>query len=278
VVTTSDFEEPLTGGWQTDVARDGDIVRRSPKPQSATVLALLRHLADAGFDASPHPIDSGFGPDGREQLTFIEGESPQPAPWSDEAVHSIGRLLRALHDATATFEPPADAVWQPWFARSMKRPGNDHVGAARPVIGHGDLGPWNILAVDSLPVGFIDWDNAGPVDAVVELAQVAWLNAQLHDDDVGDLNDLAAPDDRARQLALVVDGYGLGRRQRSGFVDTMIEFALRAVRQEAVDAGVGPATPSPGGDGYPLLWAVAWRARAAVWMFDHRTTLERALR
>ena len=266
-------EFPMSGGWQTEVHRDGDIVRRSAKPQSATVIALLQHLADASFDAAPHPVGSGFGPDGREQLSFIDGVSPQPAPWSDDAAHRIGQMLRALHDATATFEPPTDAVWQPWFARSMRRAGGDD----RRVIGHGDLGPWNILAIDALPVGFIDWDNAGPVDAVVEVAQVAWLNAQLHDDDVGDLNDLASPDERARQLGLIVEGYGLDRPQRRLIVDTMVEFALRAAREEAVEAEVGPQTASPSDHGYPLLWAVTWRARAAAWMLDHRSTLARAL-
>ena len=91
------------------------------------------------------------------------------------------------------------------------------MAGVRPVIGHGDLGPWNILAVDATPVAFIDWDNAGPVDAVVELAQVAqvaWFNAQLHDDDVGALNNLASPTDRARQLAVIVDGYRLERADR----------------------------------------------------------------
>jgi hypothetical protein len=262
-------ETPLAGGWQTEVTRDGDIVRRSAKPQSATVISLLQHLATVGFDAAPRPIGSGFGPDGREQLTFVEGESPQPSPWSDDAVHGVGQLLRELHEATATFVPPPDAVWSTWFARGM--------AGALPVIGHGDLGPWNILAVDATPVAFIDWDNAGPVDAVVELAQIAWLNAQLHDDDVGALNNLASPTDRARQLAVIVDGYRLERADRAGFVDTMIEFALRSARQEALDANIGPETPSPGADAYPLLWAVSWRARAAAWMLDHRALLGRAI-
>jgi len=31
---------------------------------------------------------------------------------------AVGRLLRELHDATANFQPPADAVWQPWLFHS----------------------------------------------------------------------------------------------------------------------------------------------------------------
>ncbi|MGZ4433218.1 MAG: hypothetical protein ACXVW7_06265 [Trebonia sp.] len=33
-----------------------------------------------------------------------------------------------------------------------------------------------------MPVALIDWETAGPVDPLVELAQLAWLNAKLHDD------------------------------------------------------------------------------------------------
>ena len=157
---------------------------------------------------------------------------------------------------------PEHPQWRPWFARSL--------AGSMPVVGHGDLGPWNVIARDGLPVAFIDWDNAGPVDAVWELAHVVWLNAQLHDDDVAALNELAGPEDRARQATLLLDGYGLSRKDREGFVDKMIEFAVRSARDEAVLSHVGPDTPSPSPNGFPLLWAVVWRARAAAWMLDHR--------
>jgi hypothetical protein len=264
-----DHERELHGGWQTAVTRRGDVVFRSSGPQSATVLALLRHLHERGFDAAPKPVGDGFAPDGREQLRFIEGKSPQPDPWSDEAVWRIGRLLRQLHETASTFAPEHEPLWRPWFTRAL--PG-DH-----PVIGHGDLGPWNILAMDGEPVAFIDWDNAGPVDAQWELAQAAWLNAQLHDDDVAELNGLGSPADRARQLALIADGYGLDRAGRVGLVDRMVEFAVRSARQEAIDYEVSPETASPSDDGFPILWAVAWRSRAAAWMIEHRGVLESSL-
>jgi hypothetical protein len=262
-------EVPLEGGWQTGVSRLGQVVLRSPKPQSRTVLALLGHLRSVGFDACPRPVGEGFAADGREQLGYIEGESPHPRAWSDEGSWTIGRLVRDLHDAAASFACPADARWRPWFARGL--PGRD------PVIGHGDLGPWNILARHGLPVAFIDWDNAGPVDALWELAQVAWLNAQLHDDDVAALNGGGPVSARVRQLGLIVDGYGLEQSKRDGFVDKMIEFAIRSAREEAVDRMVGPTTVSPAEDGFPVLWAITWRARAAAWLLDHRTDLSTAL-
>lgn len=259
----------LEGGWQTAVSRDGDVVLRARSPHSATVIALLRHLHANGFDAAPGPVGDGFAPDGRERLEYVDGDSPHPRPWSDDAVWEIGRLVRRLHDTASTFVPDRAPVWRPWFARAL--------GGDRPVIGHGDLGPWNILARDGRPVAFIDWDYAGPVDARWELAEVAWLNAQLHDDDVAELNGLAPPEDRARQLRLVLDGYGLDRADRVGFVDRMIEFAVRSARDEAVGYRVGPDSASPADDGFPVLWGVTWRTRAAAWMFDHRRMLEAAL-
>ena len=83
-------EEPLDGGWQTEVARSGDVVYRSPKPQSATVHRLLDHLHVRGFDAAPRSL--GFAADGREQLGFVEGTGPHPRAWTDEAVtdHRLG--------------------------------------------------------------------------------------------------------------------------------------------------------------------------------------------
>jgi hypothetical protein len=71
-----DEEVTLDGGASTKVTRIGNVVYRSPKPQSKTVLDLLRFLDGAGFPASPRPIGDGFAPDGREMLEYIEGESP----------------------------------------------------------------------------------------------------------------------------------------------------------------------------------------------------------
>ena len=87
-------------------------------------------------------------------------------------------MLRGLHDASASFVIPQHAVWRDWYGRSL--------GGSRPVIGHCDAGPWNIVAVSDMPVAFIDWEKARPVDALFELAQTCWLNAQLHDDDIAE--------------------------------------------------------------------------------------------
>jgi hypothetical protein len=263
-LTVSD-EIVLDGGGTTKVARVGNVVYRSPKPQSKTVLDLLKFLDSVGFSGSPRPIGDGFAPDGREMLEYIEGQSPQPFAWSNDATYEIGELLKQLHSVTSEWTPPVDAYWRPWFMREM-------IGE-RSVIGHGDLAPWNILAKDGRPVAFIDWDNAGPLDPVWELASVAWQNAQLYDDDVAEMNNLPDAAQRALQAKLILDGYGLAHSERTGFVDRMTQLAVWSAREEAIEFNVVPDTVSPSPSGFPILWAVTWRTRSAAWMLDRRSML-----
>ena len=238
-------------------------------PWAGTVRALLRHYERVGFSGAPRVVGSGVTPDGLDAVTWVEGTSAHPRAWPDDALPALGGLLRRAHDASATFTPPPDARWQPLFTRTL--PGT------RPVIGHGDVGPWNVLAQPDGGYALIDWEFAGPVDAVWELAQAAWLNAQLHDDDVAESHDLPAPAIRARQVRLLLDGYGLPGADRVGFVDKLIEFAVRAARAEAVDQQVTADSPAVTATGFPVLWAITWRTRSAAWTLDHRRLLERAL-
>ena len=269
----------LEGGGSTIVSRSGDVVLRESRPWSATVLVLLRHLEREGFAGAPRVVEPGFDDQGREMLSFIAGESPQPFAWSDEAAADIGRMLADLHRATSTFTPPRDATWMPWWGRDLP--------AATMGIGHCDAAPWNILAVEGRPIALIDWDTAGPVGVMWDLAQTAWLNAQLHDDELAGRLELPPLDARARRLRAIADGYGLAKEERAGLVDQMIEVAIRSAAQEAIDAGVSATATSPaaigrlgGGaptSGHDLLWAIAWRTRSAAWMLKHRRTLEKAL-
>lgn len=103
------------------------------------------------------------------------------------------------------------------------------------------------------------------------------MNAQLHDDDVAERNGLGRPEERARQLRLFLDGYGLPPVERTGFVDTMIEFAIHSARDEAVLGQVTPESGAMDEKGYPVLWAVTWRARSVSWMLRHRSLLEAAV-
>jgi hypothetical protein len=264
-VSERDDQIELTGGGRTTVHRRGQVVVRDTGPWTPAVHTLLRHLQNVGFEAAPRLVGAGIDPDGRETLTYVDGEFTQPGPWSLDGAARVGQLLRELHDATASYRPPPDAVWFPSHGRDLG-------GPAR-VIGHCDLGPWNIVARGGMPVALIDWEFAGPIDPLVELAQASWLNAKLHDDIVAEREELPPLADRARQLRAIVDAYGLPASQRHGFLDRIIEYVVSDTANEANDAGVTPDMTS-----HPsALWAMAWRARAAAWLLRNRRPIENAL-
>jgi Ser/Thr protein kinase RdoA (MazF antagonist) len=266
-----DAEIPLAGGGRTRVWRRADVVHRETGPWAGAVHALLRHLEAEGFDAAPRVVGSGFDERGRETLSFIAGDFVHPGPWpSEQALHAIGVMLAGLHRAGAGFTPPPGATWRPWFGRAAAGP------AIAPglaiVYGHCDVAPWNIVARGGAPVALIDWEAAGPVDPMVELAQAAWLNAQLHDDDVAARCALPSAGARMRQLRAFAEGYGLERGRRRALADAMIAFAIASAAAEATDAGF-----TPSGGPADAVWGVVWRTRAAAWMARNRALLDAAL-
>lgn len=267
-------EVPLRdGGFNGEQAsnahRRGDVVLRTSGPWTPSVHAFLRFLRGQGFTKCPEVLGTGFADDGRETLSFVPGHSANPGPWLDEAISSIGTALRELHQAGRSFAPPDDAWWRPCLSRQL--PGE------HPTFGHGDLGPWNVVVSEG-SASFVDWDFSGPVDARWELAEAAWLNCQLHDDDVAERCGLPSPAQRARQVRHFLDAYGLSTRDRTEFVDDMIRFAVHSARWESRLFDVEPSSTSAVTDaGFPVMWAITWRVRSASWMMTNRSLLEGAI-
>ena len=257
------------GAGSTGVQRRGNVVLRPTAPWTPTVHSLLRHLEEVGFSGAPRVVGSGFAPDGRETLTYVEGEFTHPGPWSIEGAAGVGHLLRKLHEATATYEPPPDAVWPPWFGRRL--------GGPNRIIGHCDVAPWNIAMRDGLPVALIDWETTGPVDPMIELAQTCWLNAKLFDDDVAEREGLPSLEVRARQLRAIVDAYGLTMAEKRRIVDLIIGYAIHDAAQTADEFNVTPDMADPMPDGFPIIWGLTWRVRAAAWVYRNRDALEKAI-
>lgn len=240
------------------------IVYRPRTPWTGSVHALLSHLEEVGYRGSPRLVDSGIDDEGRQQLHYVEGGRVHPNPWPDEGIVEVARLLRELHDATTDFAPPAGAEWMPWYTH---RPGAD------PVIGHGDVGPWNIVARDGIAIAFVDWEFAGPVDRLDEVAEAIRLNCQLHGEDVSALHHLSDAQARARQVRLFADAYGLDARQRAVMVDRMIEAAVRGCANDCDEAAVTPEFLGP----HPMVWGMAWQVRGARWILNNADLLQRAL-
>jgi Ser/Thr protein kinase RdoA (MazF antagonist) len=200
---------------------------------------------------------------GANFLTFVEGEITHPDPWADEAIDQLGRLLRRLHDATASFRAPEHAFWQPWFGRTVDRPD---------IFGHCDVAPWNIIVREGEPVGLIDWEFAGPVNRLTEVAIAAWHSTQLYDDDIAAKNGLPAATDRLRQVRTFAEAYGLSMHERQHLTYRMIEFAVQSAANEVIEEKITPDSRDA-----PGIWGIAWRIRSAAWLLRNRSALETEL-
>jgi hypothetical protein len=166
-------EEQLDGGNTGGAVRSGDTIRRAAGPWTPAVHALLTHLGARDFPGAPRPL--GFDDEGREVLTFIEGETvgsrkPWPA-WThaEDTLEQVARWMRAYHQAVADFVPPPGAVWRQGDTWS---PGL--------IIGHNDAAPYNAAWHQGTLAGFFDWDFAGPATPEWDLAFAAFSWVPLH--------------------------------------------------------------------------------------------------
>ncbi len=186
-------EEKLAGGNVADsVIRIGSTVRKPSTVATPAVHTLLAHLHDIGITGAPQ----GFGSDdhGRQVLEFIPGPMWDRKHQTTPAdLWKAGALIRSLHEATASFTPPALAEWD-----ALSAPDGHEI------ICHNDLAPWNLVCgVDRW--AFIDWDNAAPGTRLWDLAL-----ATISFPPVEPNCDLSAA---AKAIHAITDGYGLQRSE-----------------------------------------------------------------
>jgi hypothetical protein len=105
-----------------------------------------------------------------------------------------------------------------------------------------------------------------------ELAQVAWNNAQLYDDDVAEMNGLPDAATRMRQVRLLADAYGLPIARRRELASRIIEFAAQSAANEVIEQGITPESQHA-----PRVWGIAWQTRSVAWIMRNRLLLEHAL-
>lgn len=199
-------EVALAGGTHSEAVRVGRTVRRVGRPWSSATLDLLRHVEVAGFDGAPRAL--GFDDGGREILTYVDGESaarlPEVGPvpedhWArqDDVLVQLGALLRASHDAAATF---------PWQGREWQ------VSVREPVetVCHNDLSPGNVVLRAGVPVAFIDWEAAAPGPRAWDLGYAAWNWVPFWSAERSRAAGLpASTAEKARRYRLLFDGYGI---------------------------------------------------------------------
>jgi hypothetical protein len=111
MVNSQDDWDPYDLSRSVPTRRIGEHIARRVTPWTPTNHALLRHLEQVGFEASPRVVAEGLDGTGHEVLTWIEGDIVAPQPWTEPetVLWETGRLLRRLHEATASFQPPSDA-------------------------------------------------------------------------------------------------------------------------------------------------------------------------
>jgi hypothetical protein len=239
------------------VVIDGDVVRRPAAPWTPTVHALLRHLRAAGVPGVPEPL----GVEGEvERLRFLPGASGAqcwPRQATEHGLRSAARLLRAVHEASSTFVPPAGAVWAV-AARD---------GAA--TVCHGDPGPWNMVWDGDTAVGLLDWDLAHPAPPLDDVACALEYFAPFRGDaHAVRWHGFAVPPDRGRRVAVFAAAYGLAGTD--GLVDAVIARQRRTIvhARSLAERGVQPQRD----------WVAAGHLdelRARIrWSEDHRALLE----
>ena len=194
-------EVTLSGGRTVGAVLVGDVVRKPASPATPAVHALLRYLAEAGFDGAPRAL--GYDGQGRQMLTYLRGETVgEHNPWpvwvfADAMLVQVGRWLRRVHELTARFVPPDDAAW---FVGGELGPGM--------VVGHQDAAPYNAVVDGDRLVGFCDWDIAGPTSPELDLGYSALMWVPLHPPGTGQPLDPGNGADHRRRLHLLLDAYG----------------------------------------------------------------------
>ncbi|MFF1299483.1 MULTISPECIES: phosphotransferase [unclassified Streptomyces] len=219
--------EALVGGMANAgaVFRCGSVVER-PAPRTARALhAHLLALEEHGFDAAPRPIQ--LTADGREQLTFIPGDVALPPfpRWamSETALHSVGSLLRRLHEASAPIAVDVGVEWP----RSLADP------AGGTMLCHNDVCPENVVFRGGRAVALIDFDLAAPGRAVWDVAMTARYWVPMLDPTAAAVLYPVGLDIPAR-LRILADGYGLSPQERTQ-LPGVIEQATASCRAFVAD-------------------------------------------
>ncbi|MEO3750610.1 phosphotransferase [Streptomyces sp. B6B3] len=260
-------EEPLAGGLSNAgaVVRRGDVVDRPAPPTARALHAHLRALRRQGFDGAPLPVR--LADDGREQLSFVAGEVPIPPfpDWAltDSALHSVGVLLRRLHDVSAAVPVDPGVAWPRDLA--------DPEGGT--MLCHNDVCRENVVFRAGRAAALIDFDLAAPGRPVWDVAMAARYWVPMRDPASAASVHPAGLDVPAR-LRLFADGYGLSPEQRAALPGVIVRAhdVCRAFVTDRVSAGDPNFTQALADRGGPERWD-----RLRTWLVAQHDTFSAAL-
>jgi len=205
-------EVPVCGGRMTSgMTRRGDRLLRPMGPWSPARARVPAASGGSRFRRRSPAAGDRRGPGSpdlhrrrRRQRPGLAAGARAPAPAyarTDLALRGAGRLIRELHTAAAGFQPRITSY------RSGPRP-----PGPGEIVSHGDLGPWNTVYRDGIPVAFIDWDAAQPAGPLADLAAAAQAFVPLAPPGLLAEAGFDPLPDLAARLRTFLDGYGLADR------------------------------------------------------------------
>jgi hypothetical protein len=263
-------EELLAADGVTRVVRVGGTVRRPVRPFTDTVQAYLAHLHANGFPDAPLPL--GHDDQGREVLSYVEGDVPvEPLPdWATgpEVLVAMAHLVRRLHEAAASWVPPADAVWG--GIPGAPPAGVQPLFEAPELVSHQDYCPGNVVFRGGLPAALIDFDLARPTTRVADAVNALYWWVPLLDP--LDRPPALVDADAAARVRLFADAYGMDAHQRRAVVDVAVRRAVNSHLTMRAAAEVDPV--------FARWWEEGVKdrmPRAERWIAEHADALRRRL-
>jgi hypothetical protein len=232
-----------------------EVSMHAPDPYTAGIHALLTHLEAVGFRGAPRSF--GWDDQGRHLVEWIHGTRADHPAAPDEALdpRTIGAFMREMHDALASFVPPADVRW----FEGIPAPGAD-------LVIHQDIAPSNIVVTPDGRLVAIDWDAAAPGTRLWDIAQAVHAFAPLSR---GGLE----PEASAERLARFAEGYRMDELQRAQLLPLL---SARSERMYEYLDGMRVTGESP----WIELWergvGAVWKSDAQ-WIREHETHWREAL-
>ncbi len=229
-------------------------VRRRPRWWTTSVHHLMSYLTESGFTACPRPL--GFDTQGRETLTYIEGDSGRIAGQRVSSLPTLAAFasfLREFHDAVVEYVPPAHADWALPTTTDAPPTG----------MCHGDFAPWNVVWFGETPVGILDFDLAHRAPPDDDVAYALSYSVPFRDDvDTKRMIGVDEVPDRRERVAVFAGAYGI---PVEGLVDRVAARQRKYVQDVEHLRRRGLVT------GWTSAESIARGHEIASWVNEHRS-------
>ncbi|CAK1849067.1 Phosphotransferase [Vibrio crassostreae] len=212
LVAQGGIVEELSGGRESAIYRDGEVVYRPLQSWSSTIHLILKHLEREKVDETPRFLGVNQN---QEILSFVAGNTNNypltGAIATNDALMSAGKLLRKIHDSTVSLLEQIDVNAHRWMLEPRE---------PFEVICHGDFTPYNVALLENTVVGVFDFDTAHPAPRIWDLAYSVYCWSPFKTDS----NDkLGTTSEQVTRAKLFCDSYGATELEREQLADVMVQ-------------------------------------------------------